>query len=353
MTHWHLFEQQFNKALKNYRFIFRILGSIAFILLLFASTHFPYYPLFIEGNPNYYRIIEIISISIMISIVPSGIIDLFFRIQTVNKLNLFIIDNNGLHLILEDFNNRIRLSGVYGFLRIIIITAPFIPMDAYNIYKGASFTPLDWGVTPSNVIFAIFYYLIIYFINLLLVLIVWIVLNISWFLGKLTSDSILSKIKINVFHGFSYGSLSNIYELLKRSTTYYFLCISLAILIVLKPSDKITLPEMFYFIIFLLGITFYSWGQLSIRKIFTGKLQIQIMEINNLYEDAYYRLKSHLSEDSEDVRSLSNISFVLDILQEQRERLMQIDKSWEGLLNLIQIFAPLLLSIITIWYRYN
>jgi len=258
-----------------------------------------------------------------------------------------------LNSVFEDLNNRLMLSGIYRFLLILIIVIPLIPMDAYSIYSGAIYNPLDWGVTPVNLIFAVFYYLIIYSINFILISIVWITLNLSWSLSKLANDNSLSKIEINIFHGFQFGFLNDMKDLIDKAIIYYFLCVSLAALTVVSPSRELSLPIIFYEMIFLLGIVSYLWGRLSIHKIFKRKWQTQIVEINDLYENTYYRLKNCLSEDSNDEEGWRTISFALDILQKQKDRLENIDKRWESLLNMIQILASLLASVATFWYKFN
>jgi len=137
-------------------------------------------------------------------------------------------------------------------------------MDAYarNFYTFWQFEN-----TAVVLIFTIFYFLIGYFVNVLLAIVIWIMINLSWLFNRLADENVLSEININIFYGSQVGFLSQARDLLLKFTVYYFMCVALAILSYASPAQRVSYQMLFYVSIDLLGILMFLSGLLSLRKI--------------------------------------------------------------------------------------
>lgn len=288
----------------------------------------------------------IAAIGILIAIELSGIAYFLSQIRQMAKmLNLENADSKELNSLFHDLNSRFTRGKLYKTLMILVVI-PSMTIEAYGIWTGAIYTYYSWEKTLMSFAVTIIYYSIVYFVSFLLATVIWIMINLSYFLNRLADEEILSKLHINIFCGFQIGVLNHAKDILMKFAAYYFICVAFAILSYISPAQLISYQMLFYAFIDLLGILILLSGWLSLRKIYRRKWQIKVKKIDDLYNDNYRELTKLLSKDRQDETELMRLSSALDVLQKQRERLTQIIKGDGNFLNAIQIFCSFLATIL-------
>jgi len=326
----------------DYRLVSVSFATITLAIYLYASTIINSFRL----DPYYSTVI--ISTFILIAILPSGIMYFIYNIkQSVEMLNHGTIDYNISRSIIQDLNNRFTESRYYLVL-VVLVVLPCMLIDAYSIWIGKTSTFWHWEGTTISLIFTIFYYLMGFFISLMLATVIWILINIRYFLIRLSSKEILSELNINVFNGFQVGFLSNLKNLLIKFMIYYFICVAFAILLYVSPAQLVSYQMLLYISIDLLGMVIFLSGWISIQNIFRRKWQEKTMEIDNLYNDRYHELTTYISKNMKDEKELARLSSILDVLQKQRDKLTQIIKGNGDFTNIAKVSFTFLGTILAL-----
>jgi hypothetical protein len=185
------------------------------------------------------------------------------------------------------------------------------------IYSHISHT--NWGL-----LFDIYTQLLSIIIFFFLAVILWIMVNITWTLRSPIISSTQSP-RTNVFT--IKMRVSSIKNLILKVLTYYFICISLAIISYHNPTIFYSKETFLLMMLLLIGILFFFLGLEAIQRVLKDSVEYELDEINKKCQEQIQRLTKIASfEDYKDKDNEINYSSkLLNAFQKQRDQLEQIN----------------------------
>ena len=179
----------------------------------------------------------------------------------------------------------------------------------------------------------------------LLAYILWIVLNITWALRKVSLN----------FH--SYSLITNVFSIQMklrpiRSSIlgilfYYFICISLLIISYGLPGY--ILEKIILSMLLLIGLSFFFMGYESLNDIVKGQMELELDQINKKSREYTQKLVDidSVGDYGPKIQETNFISNMLDVLQKQREALTEVKIKVYDLKSIISIISAFFLPVLT------
>jgi hypothetical protein len=154
-------------------------------------------------------------------------------------------------------NGREHTSIFYLIFFSIILIFLLIDLIEYIYGQKYFFSSWDemnhWGLWLD-----IYNYILTYLINFLLAIIIWIIIKLTITIYSISSYEYSSSIKIELLNYDNLGCLMPLKKLISRVFTYYFICISLAIMSYFSPFSYLYYQSIMYILLLLLGIVLFA-----------------------------------------------------------------------------------------------
>jgi hypothetical protein len=142
------------------------------------------------------------------------------------------------------------------------------------------------------------------------------------------------------------NKIETIKDCISQSIFYYFIGITLLILTYNNPVSQGKYEIFILAILFLLGLAFFFACLNSIKMIRNSRNEYEIEDINKLIQEKMLEASSIIKEnDFAKMTQLSFISSGLDILRNQRDDLIKMDKKFYDLHTMGRLIGSVLLSL--------
>lgn len=112
-----------------------------------------------------------------------------------------------------------------------------------------------------------------FFMLYLLAILIWMILNISWVLYRISYSSYINLLKLNLLNADKAGGLKPIKKTILWFCVYYFLMIGLAALTYLVPRGLPLYDTLYLILLWIIGVGFFLWSWLTIRRILTRRFE--------------------------------------------------------------------------------
>lgn len=326
-------EKIFDKIPLPYPIVSLFIASVVYFIFKLFSTKVVFFPW------EFFHILEVSALSILIAFQLGGIRYILINMKkTFKELSI-----NDLY---ERFEHRFYNSYWY-YVLVASVLVPFIIIDISRILMGYAFYFYIKELTMWSFLLDTFNLVTSYLILFLMAIILWIVLNITWVLNEVSCDPYRRLIKIDIFSIDKIGGLKPFRNFILKVHTFYFICITLAIIYHISPFIIFSYANIFLVILFLVGICFFLIGLWTIQKILRGRIEEENTKVNELYQEQHQRLMKIVSEGkSKDTENeLDWVSTSLQTLHIERERIVLLYSSARGydLMTIIEFLSSIVL----------
>lgn len=292
------------------------------------------------------------TLCILIALQLAGIQYTINKMEKKNFIDLLLFPENV--LIIDDLyvrlSHRFYRSNLY-YVILILVIVPFIIIQLTDILGGAE-TFYTSERTVWGLLLDIYNNFVGYLMLFLLSNILWIIFNILLALNEIFSHQYKHLIKINIFSIDKIGGLRSLRNSILKFITFYFICITLAIISYISPDSIFSYNTYFLLILLLLGVSFFLKGLGAIQKTVKGKIEYEINEINRNYQKESLKLIGIVSEKNYNDKEseLNSVSIKLEQLCNVRELKLQLyDKvKVYDLMTVIQFTSSFFLPLIAL-----
>jgi hypothetical protein len=238
----------------------------------------------------------------------------------------------------------------FYYLIIGLSIIPFIFIDLTRPWRGFEILQFyHLNQTTWSLLLDIYLYAVSYSINLLMGIIVWIIINITWMFSKLGNAIYRSRIHLDLLAADNIGGLGQLKNLVLKVFSYYFICISLAILTYINPFSFISYESIFFIMLFLIGICFVFTNFYFIHKILKEKVDSETNDLEDIFVRRRARLIDIISRG--DYRStdeeLKWLSTVFEAIDNEMNRLNQINLKVFDFKTVVAFLSTSLFPILT------
>jgi len=341
---WIWIEKLFKKISVPYPIVSIIAGSVTYLIYLFFSTKVVFLPW--EKFHN----LEVAALSILIAFQLAGIqYILNYMKETFRELKLYPkigVSSDDLFVKLKH-----RFSSSYWYyLLVAAVIVPFIIIEVLDIL-GGGVTFYIVEPTVWSFLLDIYNNVIGYLMLFLLAIILWIIFNIAWMINEIGNDPYRGLIKIDILSVDQIGGLKPLRNLILKTLTFYFVCITLAIMSYISPFNILSYESYFLIILLIVGVGFFIMGVGTIRKLLKGRIEDEINKINERYQRHHQRLMDiDLEGNYKDIgEELNLVSTILETLYNERERILQFYRNAIGfdLITIIKFVSSFILPLVT------
>jgi len=372
-------EALFNRTPIPYPLVSLIAGVVIFLIFEFFST----LDIVNFNLNNIYYFIPISAASFLIAYQLVGIQYLLKDIQKIFKILFPRGENN---TCIDKLNNRFKNSNIYH-ITIISVVVVFLMIDIMriNCYQLGSYQLEKCAYTRSSIcgIYMLFTppcyfsnyqlllhswnfgldvyrYVVSYLGYYLLGVILWIILSVSQILRDLSTNPFENQINVDIFHVDKAGGLRPLLDFVTKASIYYLICVAIIISFNFSPLTLSHLtpfpPEIIFLLVLLfIGIGFFLLGRTIVQSIFTQKIQSELDNINHEYKIQKLELSSLISQerDSKAQEELTFISDYIELLNNERDRLLQIKTNVVDIATLIPFIISVLTTLLAILGKYQ
>ena len=315
---WVWIERLFKKIPVPYPIVSLIVGGIIFSIYWLFSIKVAFFPW------EKFHILEVAALSILIALQLAGIQYILNDMKkTFRELKLYPEIGTSFDDLYVKLKHRFSISYWY-YLLVASVIVPFIIIKVLYILKGGVtfyiVDPTIWGFLLD-----IYNNVISYLMLFLLAIILWIISNIAWIFNEMKKNPYRRFIKIDIFSLDRIGGLKQLRNFILKIITFYFVCITLAIISYISPFSILSFESFFLIILLLVGIGFFILGLGTIRKLLKGRIEDEINKINKIYEKYHQRLMDIVLEGNykEKGEELNLVSTILETLYVERERMQK------------------------------
>jgi hypothetical protein len=118
-------------------------------------------------------------------------------------------------------------------------------------------------------------------------------------INKIGKDPYRRTIKIDILCVDKIGGLKPLRDLILKTDSFYFVCITLAIIFYVSPFSILSYESYFLILLLIVGVGFFIIGIRTIRKVLKGRIEEEINKINERYQRHHQRLMDRDLEERE------------------------------------------------------
>ena len=341
---WVWIERLFKKIPVPYPIVSLIVGGMVFSIYWLFSTKVAFFPW------EKFHILEVTALSILIAIQLAGIQYILNDMKkTFGELKLYPEIGVSFDDLYVKLKHRFSISHWY-YLLVAAVIVPFIIIKVLDILEGGVtfyiVEPTMWGFLLD-----IYNNVIGYSMLFLLAIILWIIFNIAWIFNEMDNDPYRRLIKIDIFSADRIGGLKQLRNFILKILTFYFICITLAIISYISPFSILSYESFFLIILLLVGVGFFIMGLGTIRKLLKGKIEDEINKINKIYERYHQRFMDIVSEGNykDQEEELKLVPTIIENLHIDRERILKFygnNKGYERI-TIIEFVISFIIPLVT------
>lgn len=335
---WIWVEKIFKKVPIPYPIVSLLIAGIIYLIFWFFSTKVIFFPW------EFYHSFAASTQGILIAFQLGGIQYILNNMKkTFKELCSYPENKENIDSLYVKLKYRFSRSHWY-YVIVAIIIAPFI----INLISNLSVTFYVVEPTIWSFLLDVYNYAIGYLMYFLLAVFLWIIINIILTLGEMRNDPCKHLIKIDIFNIDKVGGLKPLRDLILKILTFYFICITLAIISYISPFSILSYESIFLIILLLVGVAFFFIGVNTIRKLLKGRIEDEINKINERYQLEHQKLIKLVSEGNYKGEELNLVSTALQTLYVERDRMLQLYGSARGydLKTIVQFLSSFILSLV-------
>jgi hypothetical protein len=323
---WNWIEGAFKKIPAPYPFVSAIIAIVLYVAYMFLLSKLNIIPIL-------YGHIVIIDTFVLIGYLIVGI--QYFTEKTKNTFYDLKLSSNECDVtaIYSKLDKKFSQSKSYHAITIAIII----------IYLAFPFpSKSDFYYFNNNSIYAatfdIFNILALILVLYLIITVLWIMNNILWSLNQIRLDFKNGLVRIDLFCSDGIGGMRQIRNLVLSLVVYHFMVTSLAIINFVTPGKILYAESIFFTLLFLSGVFFFSKCWATINEILEDKRNSDIESLNRTYEQECQHARNIIMSDDYTQREdkLDQIFKSLEWLQNERQNIMNASRE---VFNYKAIFA--------------
>lgn len=341
---WIWIERLFKKIAVPYPIVSLIAGGIIFSIYRLFSTKVSFFPW------EKFHILEVAALSILIALQLAGIQYILNDMKkTFRELKLYPEIGVSFDDLYVKLKHRFSSSYWY-YLLVAAVIVPFIIIKMLDIL-GGGVTFYIVEPTVWSFLLDIYNNVIGYLMLFLLAIILWIIFNIAWIFNEMDNDPYKHLIKIDIFSADGIGGLKQLRNFILKILTFYFVCITLAIISYISPFSILSYESFFLIILLLVGVGFFIMGLGTIRKLLKGRIEDEINKINKIYERYYQRFMDIVSEGNykDKEEELNLVPTIIENLHIERERILKFYGNARGYdrITIIEFVISFIIPLVT------
>jgi len=344
---WNWTEKMVKKVPASYTLlILIILVFLVYVIYMFSLSKVGYGPDLLDLHQH----IIILDVFILIIYLLAGVQYFTNNMRrTFEKLEAYPERKKYIDYLYNNMERKFTRSKVY-YVIVAMVVVPFmlIPIPEKSDFFYFSY-PTIWSIF-IDIINYVATLLILYLIST----IIWIILNVSWALHEIKSDYYRDAIKIDLFSSDNVGGLRPIRKLILNIAVYQFVAISLGIINFVAPNETFNEEIALLIIMFLIVIYIFLKGWLTIDFLLEDERKREIDAINRLYWRQNQRIQEIISKETyeNDENTLSQILELMEMLSDQRERVMNGSKNIYSIKIITTFLSSSILPIVTFVITY-
>jgi hypothetical protein len=297
-----------------------LVSYISFILLFSIYYLFSRKVILFEWQNNTWYVSQSLAKSFLIPFLIAGLFYLSEKTRGTFKYIDLLYGN-----LKNDYFARIEAriigEGGYHLLLLLSVVAPFIMMS-WGQWPYSNWEPdNDWALRLD-----IYNYLLSFLILALLTELLWLVTNIIWSINEIGCASSAFSTAIDVFGmSMKLRPLRNFFLIF---IVYYFIAIALVICTYMSPGSKMSIEPIYFLVLLILGGLLFAAGLEAIQRIIDCRVENELDILNNRREEQDHRLLEVVSSgnSSENAGEIEYISNVLEVIQKERDSLLQVNR---------------------------
>jgi len=371
-------EALFNRISVPYPLFSLTVAVIVYLIFEFFSTRIDIFKL-----NDFSVLIPYLAGSILIAYQLAGIQYLLRNIRRIfGNPSLFRDYNYSLDNLKKVF------AGSHLYSIILLIFAVFVMIDLMHIYCqfGNACNYCGTNIGEKHMFYTRYlefsqlyswnfgldvYRIVVNFLGYyLLGVILWIIFGISKVLGDISGNFNNGKIDVELFHVDRIGGLKSLLDLVAKVSIYYLICIIIMIISNYSPAQPTPPQETFVLSVLLfIGIGFFFWGKAAVQSIFAQKIQLELDDVNHECKNQEKKLRALLSKERNgrsqgqdangqvlDVKSQDELTFIsnsIELLNDERDRLLQIKTNVIDISTLLPFIVSVLTAFVAILEQFQ
>jgi hypothetical protein len=347
---WIWIEKLFKKIPVPYPIVSIIAGVIICLIYMFFTTKVVFFA---------WEKYHILAIAILSFLIAFQLVVIQYILNNMKKTfgNLEFNHKNdvGFDNLYDELKHRFSSSYLY-YLLVAGVIVPFIIIKVLDILgEGVAFYIVE--PTVWSFLLDIYDIVIRYLMLFLLAIILWIIFNIAWMINKIGKDPYRRTIKIDILCVDKIGGLKPLRDLILKTDSFYFVCITLAIIFYVSPFSIISYESYFLILLQIVGVSFFIIGIRTIRKVLKGRIEEEINKINERYQRHHQRLMDRdLEENHKDKKEELNVeSTLLETFYKERERTLLLYRNARGYdsITIIDFVCTFILPLVAFLEKYH
>lgn len=247
----------------------------------------------------------------------------------------------------NEYFNRIgaRITGLKGYhlLLLLSVVVPFIAISwgQFPYYQKESYNNWALGLDLYN-------YLLSFLILALLTELLWLMANIVWSINEIGCASESFSMVGDIFGiGMKLRPLRNFFLVF---IVYYFIAIALVIYTYLSPSGEISYEAIYFAVLLVMGAILFVAGLEAIQRIINCRAENELDILNKRRDDQHKLLINIVSsgDSGQKVGEIESVSKVLDIIQKERDNLLQVNRRAYDIASISLFITSFLIPLLTL-----
>jgi hypothetical protein len=352
----------YKKLSVNYMIVSLTISFITFLVYLAFSKISNWLPL------DFGTLVVSTAMSILIGYEFALIIYIVSKIYPTFQKLCPLFQNNDCQIFLDNFQFNLKKFCLLC-LTILIILTPFTILTInrfliWKIFKGMSnevppfFSLVDH--TTCALLLDIFNNLVGCLIIILLAIIVWIIIELTFSLTDLQKKY---EVKINIFEVEEIGGLKPLNTFMLFILGNYFVIIALIILSYTPPNETIyyhiyskllITPEIIILLIMLfIGVIYFIVTQITVQRLIDKGIEPELKKINIKRTEIFNKTIEICSEKrtNGNIIKLRELQIITDLLEKEEMRIKQIQNKKFDLKILIKFLTTILIPIFSLIFK--
>lgn len=310
---WNWAESIAGRISANYLLVsYLLLISLFFIYYLFSRK-------VILFQWHIWYVLQILSQCLLIPYLIAGLIYLSEKTRSTFR-HIDHLYGNRNNEIFDKIETKVTRDRGYHLILLVSITAPFI------IISWGQWPYFQWEPDMWSLGLDIYNYVLSFLILALLTELLWLMINIVLSIYDIGCSSAAVSTTSDVFGiGLKLRPLRNFFLIF---IIYYFIAIALVICTYTSPEGKLPYEVMYFGVLLAAGVLLFVAGSEAIQGIISCRVEGELDKLNKRRDEQHQLLvKAVSSENStEKTSEIGNISIVLDIIQKERDSLLQVNR---------------------------
>ncbi|OPX77961.1 MAG: hypothetical protein A4E45_01625 [Methanosaeta sp. PtaB.Bin039] len=288
-----------------------------------------------------YHALQSLGQSILVGYLMAGLIYLSARTREVFGHIDIIYDNRSM-----DFSAKIekRVTGAKGHHLILLLSviAPFVILS-WGQLPYYQWEPSNWALGLD-----IFGYSLSFLILALLTELIWLMANIVWSVNELGCASNQLSSNCDVFSlDMKLNPIKNFFLIF---ISYYFIAIALIIGDYTSPTGEISYEPIYFAVLLAVGVALFIAGLEAVQRIISCRVEKEL-EILNFRREEQYQLLIGITSGNDSLGKTAEIDYIsnlLNIIQKERESLLQINRRAYDITSMSLFISSFLIPLLTL-----